>query len=92
MLIEGKKELLKCMGGILALPNTLCASGEDTQSDLAHIAGSLQVVVAASSGLAMSLASSVAGIQNQGYTTMGKVWTKEDLDHFYKVLASVKHE
>eukprot|EP00957_Ditylum_brightwellii_P042862 3244392-Ditylum_brightwellii.AAC.1 len=92
MSIEWKTELLKCIGDILALPNTLCASGEDALSDLAHVADLLHAVVATSSGVAMSPDPSVAGIQNQGCTALGKVWIKEDLDHFYKVLASAQHE
>eukprot|EP00957_Ditylum_brightwellii_P046312 3514321-Ditylum_brightwellii.AAC.1 len=35
MSTEGMKELLQCMGDILALPTTPCTSGEDAHLDLA---------------------------------------------------------
>eukprot|EP00957_Ditylum_brightwellii_P045591 3457502-Ditylum_brightwellii.AAC.1 len=57
---EGQKELLQCMGDILALPTTPCASGDNNQSNLARVADSIQAVVATSNGIPMALSPSIS--------------------------------
>eukprot|EP00957_Ditylum_brightwellii_P107935 8233177-Ditylum_brightwellii.AAC.1 len=80
------------MGGILALPTTPCTTEEDSQSNLSHIADSIQAVVAATSGVLMALAPSISGIQHQSKTALGCIKTKEDLTQYYKVLVLAQHE
>eukprot|EP00957_Ditylum_brightwellii_P140708 10718141-Ditylum_brightwellii.AAC.1 len=92
MLQERRKELLQCMVDILALPTTPCTSGEDTQLDLAHIAGLTQAVVTMSNGVPINVAPNISGIQNQAKTALDKICTKEELIQYYKVPAMAQHE